>query len=87
MSYTIQPYSYKKAKELNVHIEPSARKNKKIKVVDKDKNVYHIGDIKYNDYPTYLLKNKKEAEERKRLYHLRHREKTKTGFYARKLLW
>ena len=43
--------------------------------------------MRYNDYPTYLLKNKREAEERKRLYHLRHREKTKTGFYARKLLW
>lgn len=86
--YQILPYSFKKAKELGVFIVPSENKNKKIKVVEPNGKVYHIGDSRYMDYPHYKKINPKLAEERRNAYRTRHRKDTgKVGFYAKNLLW
>ncbi len=88
--YKIKNYSYEQAKKLGVEIKPSKTKNKKIDVYKDNALIYSIGDKRYFDYPTYLQENKKIAEERKRLYHIRHRKdnipNTK-GFYSLKILW
>ena len=71
--YKISDYSYKKAKELNVEIKPSKKKNKKIDVYKNNQVVASIGAKGYKDYPTYLeLHGKKHANERRRLYKFRH---------------
>ena len=91
--YSITDYSYNKAKELGVIIKESKRKNKKIDVFSKN-NEYltSIGDSRFKDYPTYInLMGKNYADERKRLYKIRHNKDRKitgsTGFYADKILW
>lgn len=90
--YHIKAHSYKQAEKLNVIIKPSTRKNKKIDVYDKKNNfITSIGDTSYNDYPTYLLIDKDLADERRRLYRIRHqRDKDvlgSAGYYANKILW
>jgi len=88
--YEIKKYSYDKAKELDLTIKPSTRKNKKIDVYKDDDYLFSIGSIKNFDFPTYVLeKGKAYAEERKRLYHLRHKKDLKhfKGFVAMYLLW
>jgi len=90
--YKIKDYSYKQAKKLNVEIKPSTVKNKKIDVFKHDKKISSIGDIRYDDYPTYIEKNGKEfAEKRRKLYKLRHNKarniKGSNSFYADKILW
>lgn len=85
--YKIRNYSFQKAKILNVRIEPSTRLNKKIKVTDEKGNVFHIGDSRYKDYTIYLEENKTLAEERRKLYHARHKGETAAEFYAREILW
>ena len=75
-NYNITNYSYDKAKQLNLIIKQSKNKGKKIDVYDIHNNFLHsIGDIRYNDYPNYcIIYNKKYADERKRLYHIRHKK-------------
>ena len=75
-NYVITDYSYNQAKKLNLIIKSSKNKGKKIDVYDIDDNFLHsIGDIRYNDYPSYLLiYNKQYADERKRLYNIRHKQ-------------
>jgi hypothetical protein len=91
--YEITDYSYKKAKELGVKIKPSTHKGKKIDVFDYNNNfITAIGAIANKDYPHYLLqKGKKYADERRRLYKLRHDKDRKVlgsaGYYASKILW
>jgi hypothetical protein len=88
--YKILPYTQKRAKELKVIIKPSTNKLKKIDVfTPKGEFIASIGDIRYLDYPNYVLKlGKQFADERKRLYLIRHKNDTgKAGFYAKKLLW
>ena len=88
--YEIKNYSFKKAEELSLNIKPSTRKNKKIDVYKEDDYLFSIGSIKHFDYPTYVLeKGKAYAEERKRLYHLRHKKDLKhfKGFVAMYILW
>lgn len=85
--YDILPYSFKKAKELGVMIEPSTRKNKKIKVIEPSGLYFHVGDSRYKDFPTYKKEDSKLAESRRRLYHIRHKKEGKAGFYAKHLLW
>lgn len=101
--YDIKPYTKRRAKELGVKIFPSDRKDKKIEVYDWNGIfITYIGDIKFGDYPSYLqmekegLKPKGYANERRRLYHLRHsKEPEKLGdeylgsaaYYAKELLW
>jgi hypothetical protein len=88
--YKIKKYSYDQAKKLGVDIRPSHLKNKKIDVYKDDVYICSIGDSRYNDYPTYLKINKEMAENRRMLYHQRHKkdniENTK-GYYALKILW
>ena len=86
--YNIQPYTIKKAKELKVKVVPSTNPKKKIDVYQDNKKIASIGDIRYKDYPTYLRENGKEyADERRRLYHLRHKNEGIVGKYAKELLW
>ena len=90
--YHITDYSKKQAKKLNVEIKPSSKKNKKIDVIKNNKVIVSIGDSRYNDYPTYIKeKGKVYADERRRLYKIRHKkdiqQKNTAGFYADKILW
>jgi hypothetical protein len=86
--YTITKYSKKKAKELKVIIKPSENPKKKIDVFKDGKKVASIGDIRYPSYPDYLKKDKTIANERRRLYKIRHQHDDKpAGFYADKILW
>ena len=89
MDYKITNYSKLKAKELNVRITPSTNKNKKIDVYKNNKKIASVGALGYSDYPTYILNNGKSyADQRKRLYNIRHKnDKSINGFYAKKLLW
>ena len=76
-NYNITQYSYDKAKQLNLIIKSSKDKNKKIDVYTINNDFLHsIGDIRYNDYPNYCIiyNNKQYADERKRLYHIRHQK-------------
>jgi hypothetical protein len=91
--YNITDYSYNRAKELNVLIRPSIKKNKKIDVFNnKGEYMLSIGDDRYKDYPTYLKeKGKQYADVRRNLYKIRHNKDRKitgsAGFYADKILW
>ena len=89
--YDITNYSYEQAKRLGVEIKHSKNKNKKLDVYKNNVKVASIGSIKYKDYPTYLKEDKALAEQRKRLYKLRH-EKDRhvigsNGYYTNKILW
>ena len=86
-NYIIKNYSKQKAKKLNVTIKRSSNKNKKIDVYKDNKKIASIGNINYYDYATYLLeKGKKYADERRRLYKIRHKKDNNiNGFYAKKI--
>jgi hypothetical protein len=87
--YKIKKYSFEQANKNNVIIKPSNRKDKKLDVYDKNNNyLVSVGNKNYKDYPTYLQENKQLAEQRRKLYHARHKNnKGLAGFYASKLLW
>lgn len=91
--YKIKPYSYAQAKKLGVKIKPSDKPDKKIDVMDWNNNyILSIGAKSYKDYPTYLEEKGKEyAEERRRLYKIRHeknRHKLGTAsYYSSNILW
>jgi len=92
MSYQIKKYSYDQAKKLNVKIAPSKNKSKKIDVFKNDKKIASIGDVKYNDFPTWIEKEGKTfANERRKLYKQRHQKnrmkKGSPGYWADKILW
>ena len=92
MTYNISTYSFSKAKDLNVDIRASTKKNKKIDVYKNGKFICSIGDNRYLDFPTYQAKyNLEYAKKRQALYHLRHnKEKNITGtagYYAFHILW
>ncbi len=89
-SYQIKKYSFNQAKKLNVKIYPSTNPSKKIDIYKDDIFITSIGSISYSDYPTYLELNKKYADERRRLYHLRHKKDNiigTKGWYALNILW
>ena len=90
--YQITNYTKQKAKELNIKIKPSSNPKKKIDVYKDNKKVASIGSIIYDDYPTYIIKKGKPyADERRRLYKIRHQKDKNVigsnGYYADKLLW
>ena len=91
--YKITQYSFNRADDLNVIIKPSTTPNKKIDVFNKDGKFLHsIGDKRYFDYPTYIIEKGKEfADERRRLYKLRHQKnrivKNSAAYFADKILW
>jgi len=90
--YPITQYTKEKADDLDVNVQPSKNKNKKIDVYKDGKLVASVGAKGYKDYPTYLkTEGKKIADERRRLYKKRHssdRHKVGTpSYYADQLLW
>jgi hypothetical protein len=91
--YVILPYTERKAKQLKVIVVPSEKKTKKIDVYDKNGNfIVSVGASGMLDYPNYLKsEGKKVADERRRLYKIRHKKdrlvKGSAGYYADKLLW
>jgi hypothetical protein len=90
--YIITDYTYRKARELGVDVRPSKIKNKKIDVFKNGKKLHSIGAIGYLDYPNFVLKYGKDyADEKRRLYYLRHKKDLSVvgsaGYYAAKLLW
>lgn len=93
--YKISDYSKQQAKKLNVKIQPSTSKNKKIDVYKTERNVkiVSIGQKGYSDYPTYLKTDgKKVADQKRKLYKARHNcedkiSKQVAGYYACKILW
>ena len=92
MSYSIKKYSYQQAKKLNVKIEPSKNKKKKIDVITPEGKRISIGAIGYKDYPTYIQeKGKVFADNRRRLYRIRHDKfkdrKGTPAYYAYRILW
>jgi hypothetical protein len=92
MAYKIKRHTFTQAKKLGVVVKPSKLKGKKIDVFKNDKKVASVGAIGYSDYPTYTqTKGKKYADERRRLYKIRHQSnRNKRGtpsYYADKLLW
>ena len=90
--YKITKHSYEQAKKLGVKIAPSSKKNKKIDVIKDGQIVASIGDSRYDDYGTFIQRGDKAyADERRRLYRIRHAKEEKkigsAGFYALKILW
>lgn len=89
MVYEIQPYTFKKAKQLGLQVKPSSKAGKKIDVYKQGDLVASIGAAKMGDYPSYIKeKGKAYAEERRRLYKIRHAKNTGVaGKLASELLW
>ena len=92
MSYHISEYTKQQAQKLNVTVKPSTNSKKKIDVFKDGVKITSCGAITYNDYPTYIAKCGLDyANERRRLYKLRHNSDRKTpgsaGYYADNLLW
>ena len=92
MQDTITDYTLQRAKQMNVTVRLSIRKNKKLDVFKNNVKIATIGDSKYKDFPTYVIENGFEfANQRKRLYYLRHKKDIEklgsNGFYTAKLLW
>ena len=87
--YQITDYTKQRAKEIGVEVRPSTNKTKKIDVYKDGKKIASIGAINYLDYPSYIREKGKEfADERRRLYHIRHsKDKNIEGVLAKALLW
>lgn len=86
--YVISPYTKDRAKQVGLTVKPSTRRYKKIDVYQGDKYLASIGDVRYKDYPQYLREEGRQvAEERRRLYHLRHTRDTLGERLALFLLW
>ena len=87
--YQITNYTKQKAREIGVEVRPSTNKNKKIDVYKDGQKIASIGAINFLDYPSYIREKGKEfADERRRLYHIRHsKDKNIEGVLARVLLW
>jgi len=90
--YQILPYTKQRAKKIGVTVQPSTNPKKKLDVFKGDQKVASVGATNFSDYPTYLKEEGKAvADERRRLYHIRHRKdsskKGSPGYYASVLLW
>lgn len=91
-NYRITEYTKEKAKELGVTVRRSSNPQKKMDVFKDGKKVASVGGAGYKDFPTYLREDgAKIAEEKRRLYKLRHEKDRKVvgspGWYAWRLLW
>ena len=90
--YKISKSVLNRADVLGVQIKPSTNKTKKIDVFKSGLKVASVGALGYKDYYTYIDSDgKKYADERRRLYKIRHEKdrlkKGSPGYYADKLLW
>ena len=92
MAYKILSYTFNQAKDIGVEVKPSTVQGKKIDVFKDGKKIASVGAIGYLDYPYYWQKmGKAHADERRRLYKIRHEKDRKVkwsnGWLADKLLW
>ena len=90
--YEITDYTKQRAKEYGVQVRPSTNKKKKIDVFSNGEKIASVGATGYMDYPSYAMeRGKAYADERRRLYHIRHRRNMEQvgspGFWAGVLLW
>jgi len=90
--YTITDYSKKQAKKLGVELRQSSNPKKKIDVYKNNEKIASIGAIEYGDFPTFTkTMGKTYAEERRRLYKIRHNKTSKivgsNSYWAEKILW
>ena len=86
--YEITPYTLEKARAAGLVVLNSRRLHKKIDVYKDGRYLASVGQIGYKDYPTYIKENGIEyADERRRLYHLRHTKRTWNEVLAKYLLW
>ena len=87
--YEITDYSKNQAKKYNVKIKPSTTKNKKIDVFKDNKKIASVGHIDYLDYGKYLEIDRNLANDRRRLYKIRHKKdlNSTNGKWANRLLW
>jgi hypothetical protein len=88
----ITPYTMKQAKKFGVMIKVSKDPSKKLDVFKNGVKVASIGARGYKDYGMYLLeKGENYANERRRLYRIRHdgeqRKVGSQGWWAWHLLW
>ena len=91
-NYEIKDYTYEKARMYGLVVKSSLKKGKKIDVYQNDKKIASIGDINYLDYPSYvIIYGKMYAENRRRLYRIRHHkdnmEKYSAAWLSYHLLW
>ena len=87
--YEITKYTKDRAKELGVIVKPSSNPKKKIDVFKDREKIASIGALGMADYPTYIKSHGKVyADQRKKLYNLRHKKDTGiAGKLAKDLLW
>ena len=86
--YEITPYTLEKARTLGLVVVNSRRPEKKIDVYKDGRFLGAVGQTGYKDYPTYAKERGIEfANERRRLYHLRHTKHTWNELLAKYLLW
>lgn len=86
--YYITDYTKRKASENGYNIKPSTNKNKKIDVFIGDKKIASIGSYGMSDFPTYIRTHGIEyANNRRRLYYVRHTKNTLNENLAKLLLW
>jgi hypothetical protein len=87
--YEITDYTKQKAKDMGLIVVPSKNPKKKIDVIKNREKIASIGALGMGDFPTYKKeKGIKYANERRRLYNLRHKnDKGVAGRLARELLW
>jgi hypothetical protein len=87
--YNISPYAYAIAKKMNLLLKPSTVKDKKIDVYKNDEKIASIGALGMNDYQMYIKSHGKAyANERRRLYYIRHpNNNTLNERLSKKLLW
>ena len=93
MSYVISEYTKKKARELNVTVLPSTKKNKKLDVFDKTgKKIASIGAAGMMDYPSYIKEKGIEyANQRRSAYRARFKGELSVvgsnSWWGGRLLW
>lgn len=86
--YHITNYTKEKAKEIGVEVRPSKDSKKKIDVYKDGQFIHSVGAIGYSDFPTYTKeKGRAYANERRRLYYIRHPKETLGELLAKWLLW
>lgn len=86
----MNPLILKQAKKIGVEVTKATDIEKKLDVYYEGRKIASIGDSDYDDYYSYLERDgKKVAEERRRLYKIRHEKDFNhlRGFLAWVLLW
>ena len=90
-TYIISAETRRIAKKMNLQIYVSSNPKKKIDVINSDGKKFSIGDVKYGDFHTHKKISLVHANERRRLYRIRHANDLNVigsaGYYAAILLW